>query len=90
VNTAQISPWANFTTLRISAHPNLDEDIRSDIGATTYRGGKFNDEGTLKPLVVPQADIGFQIVSRNIHTRVSLAWAPSTLPSLNTGMGMTF
>ena len=90
LNNAQISPWANFTTLRISAQPNLDSSVSDDIGASTYRGGKVVEPGTQKPLVVPQADVGFQIVSRNIHTRVSLAWAPSTIPSLNTGMGMTF
>lgn len=96
VNSAQISPWANFTTLRIKSAPNLptDEDGRCDIcdaiGATTYKGGKIQEEGTVAPLVVPQANIGFQIVSKNIHTRVSIAWAPSTIPSLNTGMGMTF
>ncbi len=91
VNSAQISPWANFTTLRISSAPNIDEDVAGEIGATTYKGGNNPDfADAVKPLVVPQADIGFQIVSRNIHTRVSLAWAPSTIPSLNTGMGMTF
>jgi hypothetical protein len=88
INTGQISPWANFTTMRVSANPNLDEDTALAIGAIRYQRSKT--EEFQAPIVVPRFGGGVQVTSSNVHLRISASWAPATIPELSTGVGFTF
>lgn len=90
VHMAAVSPWVNFSMLRVSAASKLSDDLKSDIGAQDFASGKRATEGALAPIAIPQVAMGWQIVSQNIHTRLGLSWAPNTIPTLTTGMGFTF
>ena len=91
IHVGSISPWANFTLLRVSAGYKLDDDVAADIGAQTFRGGSAAvGTDSVAPMAIPQVAMGWQVTSQNLHARVGLSWAPSTIPTLNTGMGMTF
>ena len=88
VNTGQISPWANFTTMRVSANPTLDEDTALAIGAIRYQ--RSDTEEFEAPIVIPRFGGGLKVTSGNVHVRVSASWAPATVPELSTGLGATF
>lgn len=91
VHHGSISPWANFMLLRVASSYHLDDETAQDVGAQTFQGGAVAaSEGALKPMAIPQVAVGWQVTSQNLHARVGLSWAPSTIPTLNTGMGMTF
>ncbi len=88
VNTGQISPWANFTTMRVSANPTLDEETTLAIGAIRYQRSKTEEFEA--PIVIPRFGGGVKFTAGNVHLRVSASWAPATIPELSTGMGATF
>ncbi|MFT4627859.1 MAG: hypothetical protein ACI8PZ_006551 [Myxococcota bacterium] len=89
VSDAEISPWVNFTTLRISASPRgIDEAVLQDIGAAAYKRG--TEEDLEAPLVVPQIGAGLQVVAQSFHVRTVITWAPATIPTVSAGMGFTF
>lgn len=88
INTGQVSPWANFTTMRVSANPNLDEDTALAIGAIRYQ--RSTTEEFQSPIVVPRFGGGAQFTSGGVHLRISASWAPATIPELSTGLGFTF
>jgi len=90
VHLATVSPWANFTMLRVSSASTLSEEEQLAIGAKQFQGGRRATKDAADPIAIPQAAIGWQITSQNFHARVGLSWAPETIPTLNTGMGMTF
>jgi len=89
INTAKFSPWFTYSTLRISAHPLLDEDTATGIGAVYYQAGTV-EEGFRAPIVLPQFGGGMQIIARNIHLRLGATWTPATIPTAIGGMGLTF
>lgn len=88
VNTAQISPWANFTTLRVSAAPGVDPETAAEIGARTFQNGLPAGEAS-EPLVLPQFGGGVQFVASNVYARLALTWAPASIPTLTTGLGVS-
>jgi hypothetical protein len=88
VNNGQISPWVNFTTLRVSANAVLDEDTSRAIGAIRFQ--RSDTEEFEAPLVLPRFGFGTQFTSGGVHLRVSASWAPATVPELSTGLGVTF
>lgn len=89
VNAGQVSPWLNFTTLRVSANATIDDDVENDIGALRYsRGGDDEDRGP--PIALPQVGFGCQFVSGMTHLRIAATWAPATIPTISTGFGFTF
>lgn len=89
VSIAEISPWVNFSTLRISASPRgIDEAVLEDISAVAYKRGV--EEGLETPLVVPRFGAGVQVVARGVHVRAGVNWAPTTIPTASAGMGATF
>jgi len=90
-HNGQVSPWANFTVLRVSSASKLDQATQLALGAKHYQGGRAaSTSGALPPLVVPRVAVGWQVTSQNLHARVGLSWAWDTIPVLNTGMGMSF
>jgi hypothetical protein len=89
VNSAEISPWVNVSTLRISASPRgIDPDVLDDIGAVPFRRGV--EEDLEAPLVLPRLGAGIQVVAQNVHVRMVVTWSPSTIPVASAGMGFTF
>ena len=78
-------PYANFTLLRVSAHPILDDATTSTIGAVRYTSK--DGEG---PILLPRAGVGIMVTSNNVAFRVAIAWAPATIATLTTGMGFSF
>jgi hypothetical protein len=90
-HNAQVSPWANFTMLRVSSASKLDASTQNALGAKYYKSGRTAaSAGAVPPMAIPRVAAGWQITSQNMHARVGLSWAPDTIPTLNTGMGMTF
>jgi hypothetical protein len=93
INTAQISPWATFTTLRVSANPTLDPVVENDIGALRYartRPGEEEEDTTAPPIAVPVFGGGVQFTAASAHLKVAASWAPATVPTVSTGFGFTF
>ena len=90
VNNAQISPWGNFTTLRVRANPVLDEETIGNLGAVRFQNTDDPDVVAEAPIVIPRFGGGFQVTSSNIHFRFSASWAPATIPEISTGLGCTF
>ncbi len=88
VNTGQFSPWANFTTMRVSANPTLDEETAAAIGAIRYQRSQTLEYEA--PIVIPRFGGGVKFTAGNVHVRMSASWAPATLPELSTGLGATF
>lgn len=88
VNNGQISPWLNFTTMRVSANAVLDDETSEAIGAVRFQ--RSDTEAFEAPLVIPRFGFGTQFTSGNVHLRVSASWAPTTIPELSTGLGFTF
>ena len=88
VNNGQISPWVNFTTMRVSANAVLDEDTSRAIGAVRYQ--RSETEEFEAPIVVPRFGFGTQFTSSGFFVRLSASWAPATVPELSTGMGFSF
>lgn len=88
VNTGRISPWASFTTLRVSANATVDDQLENDIGALRYAPGGEADAAP--PIALPRVGAGIQFVSGNAHLRLSAAWAPAAIPTLGAGLGVTF
>lgn len=88
VNSGQISPWANFTTMRVSANPTIDEDTALEIGAIRYQ--RSDTEEFEAPIVIPRFGGGCKFTAGNVHLRISASWAPATVPELSTGLGATF
>lgn len=89
VNSAAVSPWINFSTLRVSASPRgIDEDTLAEIGVVPYKRG--TEEDLKAPLVVPRFGAGLQVAARNVHLRTVITWAPTTIPTATAGMGFTF
>jgi hypothetical protein len=89
VNSAQIAPWANFSSLRVSAAPLVDEETIEEIGAVFFQRGT-TEEGYQTPIVLPQFGLGMQVLSRGVFVRFSATWAPATIPILATGAGFKF
>ena len=89
VHMAAVSPWVNFSMLRVSAASKLSDDVKSDIGAQDFANANRELDAP-PPIAIPQVAVGWQIVSQNVHTRLGLSWAPDTIPTLNTSMGFTF
>ena len=90
VNTGQISPWLNFTTLRVSANATIDDEVANAIGALRYTPNPDDSEDTAPPIALPRFGAGFQFVSGSAHIRVALSWAPATIPTISSGLGFTF
>jgi len=88
VNNGQISPWLNFTTMRVSANAVLDEETSQAIGAVRFQ--RSETEEFEAPIVVPRFGFGTQFTSGGVHLRLSASWAPATVPELSTGLGFTF
>jgi hypothetical protein len=88
INHGQVSTWGNFTTMRVSANPVLDETTAASIGAIRYQRSKSEDFEA--PIVLPRFGGGAQFTSGNVHLRVSASWAPATIPEISTGVGCTF
>lgn len=89
IHVGSISPWANFSLLRVTSKPVLDEDVADDIGAKAFMGGT-TEQGAVAPIALPRVAVGWQVTSQNLHARVGLAWTPQTIPTLSTGIGTTF
>lgn len=90
VNTGQISPWATFTTLRVSANATIDEEVENDIGALRYSRGGDDEEQRGPPIALPQFGTGVQFAAGTAHVRLAASWAPATIPTISTGFGFTF
>jgi hypothetical protein len=94
INTAQISPWATFTTLRVSANPTLDPVVENDIGALRYaRKGAAEvgeEDTTAPPIAIPMFGAGVQFTAASTHLKLAASWAPATVPTVSTGFGFTF
>jgi hypothetical protein len=90
MNSGAISPWATFTTLRVSANANVEEEVENDIGALRYSRGGDPEEERGPPIAIPQFGGGVQFVSGHAHLKLGAAWAPATIPSVSTGFGLTF
>ncbi len=90
VNHGHISPWATFQTLRVSANATLDPEIVNDIGAIRYQNTRDTTVDAAPPIVVPQFGGGVQFVSGTAHARITLTWAPATIPTVSIGVGVTF
>ena len=91
VHTARISPWLDFSMLRVSSASKLDANTQIALGAQTWQGGRAAaSSGANPPLTMTRFAGGWQVVSQNMHLRVGVSWAPATIPVLNTGMGLTF
>ena len=88
VNNGQISPWLNFTTMRVSANAVLDEETAEAIGAIRFQ--RSDTEEFAAPLVLPRLGFGTQFTSGGVHLRISASWAPATVPEVSTGLGYTF
>ena len=88
VNNGQISPWLNFTTMRVSANAVLDEETSQAIGAVRFQ--RSETEEFQAPIVVPRFGFGAQFTSSGVFLRLSASWAPATVPELSTGLGFTF
>lgn len=89
-HNAAVSPWVSFSSLRVHANPTLDDDTLDRVGAVGFRKARSPEDDALAPLILPQIGGGIQIVSRNVHARIAATWAPATIPTLSTGMGVTF
>ncbi len=91
VNTGQISPWLNFTTVRVSANATLlDEELEQDIGALRFAGTGGEGDNLAPAIAFPQFGAGVQFTSGNAHIRFAATWAVATIPTVNTGLGVTF
>jgi hypothetical protein len=87
MNTGRFEPFANFTVLRVTASPTVDDRVLESVGAVTFRK---RDIDALPPIAIPQVAAGFQITNGNVHFRLAGSWAWSTLPTGTVGMGFTF
>ena len=72
INSSQFSPYLNFTLLRITAAPLIDEAMATKISAAAISG---KDAITL-----PQVAGGFQITNGTFLMRILGAWAPTPAP----------
>ncbi|TNE84396.1 MAG: hypothetical protein EP330_29725 [Deltaproteobacteria bacterium] len=93
INQAQISLFADFSLLRISAVHRLDAATASRIGAENYYSGPSTapDADSYQPgISVPRVSAGLQVTNGNAHFRLTGGWVPSTIPTLNVGMGFTY
>jgi hypothetical protein len=85
INTAQFSPYATFSSLRISASPKLPEEAFEALGLVRFRASR--EENDLAPIILPQFGGGFQIAAQGVHLRFAATWAPATVPAGLVGLG---
>lgn len=93
INQATIALFADFSVLRISAVHRLDDETATLIGATNYYSGPSTapDADSYEAgITVPRMGGGLQVTNGNAHFRLTGAWAPSSIPTLNVGMGFTY
>lgn len=93
INQAQIALFADFSVLRIAAVHRLDQETADVIGALNYYSGPSQSAGSddwESGITVPRVGGGLQVTNGNAHFRLTGAWAPSTIPTLNVGMGFTY
>lgn len=86
MNTGRFEPFANFSILRVTAAPTIDERTATAIGAVSFR----KKIGAQPPIALPQIAAGFQVTSGNVHFRLAGSWAWKTVPTGTAGMGLTF
>lgn len=84
INNAQFSPYIDYTTLRISAHPLLDEETAAAVGAVPISGDGES------AMVVPQIGGGFQVTNGTVLFRLIGTWSPNSLATATIGMGFTY
>ncbi|MCO4744587.1 MAG: hypothetical protein KC912_07360 [Proteobacteria bacterium] len=93
INQAQISLFADFSVLRMSAVHRLDDATAETIGAAKYYSGPSTapDADSYEAgITMPRVGGGLQVTNGNAHIRLTGAWVPSTIPTLNVGMGFTY
>jgi hypothetical protein len=93
INQAQFSPFLNFTTMRISATPLVDQETIDTIGAKSFGRKDVNakDAGNRKsPIVLPRIGGGMNITNGAVTFRLVTTWTPQTVPTLGVGMGFSF
>ena len=83
-NTAQFSPYLDYSLLRITAYPRVDQDIIDEAGLLTY--GKDGE----RPLVSHRGALGMQITTGSVHFRLVGMLASGAGASVNVGMGFTY
>jgi hypothetical protein len=88
INTAQFSPFVDWSLLRISAVPRIDPAAEEAIGAVRY--GFSNDEDAENALLVNRFSLGFQVTNGTAHFRVAGSLAPQGASSVNAGVGFTY
>jgi hypothetical protein len=91
VNTGRVSPFASFTTLRVSANPTIDPEVENDIGALRYANSAGEDGTDPAPTIaLPMFGAGVQFRVGTAHLKIAACWAPATIPAATTGFGFTF
>jgi hypothetical protein len=88
VNGGRVSPWGSFTMLSVRGNPTIDEETEEDIGAVRYSRG--DPENRNPPIAVPQFGIGVDLLSGDVHLRLGATWAPRTIPTASSSIGLTF
>jgi hypothetical protein len=89
VHSGTFSPFLNYTTLRVSAQPLLDEAVEEAIGAIPV-SGKKNTEEYEPAMVIPQFSGGFQLENGTFLFRLIATWAPSTIATTTVGVGFRY
>jgi hypothetical protein len=92
LNQAKISPFANLSSLRVTANPTIDPELERTIGAVRFAGRvPFGSTDVVEdPLTTLLFGGGLQIVSGTSHLRVAAMWAPQTIPTVTAGFGFTY
>lgn len=93
INQAQISLFADFSMLRMAAVHRLDDATAQRIGAANFYSGPTTAPGSDSyeaSITMPRISGGLQVTNGNAHIRLTGGWVPSTIPTLNVGMGFTY
>jgi hypothetical protein len=81
-NQSWFSPYISYTTLRIKAKPNLDDDTTAATGAVSYTGKES--------LVLPQVSGGFDLTTGTFTIGVQGSWAPSSIAIARVKLGWSY
>lgn len=89
IHTAQFEPYADYTLIRVSAAPRVDDTTADILGVVRYYGlGRADDSEPA--IAVHRLSTGFQVTNGTVHFRAAGSWAIGSAPSLSVGMGFTY
>ena len=89
MRSGRLSPWFDYTTLRVNAAPVLDDDTATQIDALPVSASQKT--GQYQPaMIVPQFGGGLDIQRGNGLYRLTLSWAPTTIATVSLSTGLAW